>query len=182
MTNLCLSIILLNLLFLELFEQNLIDILLGKVHTNTNGTCIRQCKETGKVFHSIPNGHPRSVTTNLKGSKDLFKRILNARYTLFTKNKEAVLGNKYNLNNLLMSKLSDKHYWAPVICRYNQIISYDHLPRSERHKISTEKVDRQLVRLAKKNRAFPSHILADIENCQMKEKNQIVMSQLSYNH
>lgn len=47
-----------------------------------------------------------------------------------------------------------------IIDRYKQTKSYDDRPRSGRPKISTVHDDRQLVRLVKKNRTSPSHVLA----------------------
>lgn len=46
-------------------NRQIFDILLGKAHKNTIRTWIREYKETGKVFNSIPTGRPRSVTTHL---------------------------------------------------------------------------------------------------------------------
>ncbi|CAF1104709.1 unnamed protein product, partial [Brachionus calyciflorus] len=46
-----------------------------------------------------------------------------------------------------------------IIDRYNETKSYKDRPRPSRPRISTEKDDRNLVRLVKKNRTEPSHVL-----------------------
>ncbi|CAF0879995.1 unnamed protein product [Brachionus calyciflorus] len=48
-----------------------------------------------------------------------------------------------------------------IIDRYNETNSYKDRPRSVRRRISTQKDDRNLIRLAKKNRDEPSHVLAN---------------------
>lgn len=68
-------------------------------------------------------------------------------------------GNSYSEigNELNRSKSCIK----TIIDRYNQTKSYDDRPRSGRPRISTDKDERLLVRLVKKNRTSPSHVLAD---------------------
>ncbi|CAF1008077.1 unnamed protein product [Brachionus calyciflorus] len=61
------------------------------------------------------------------------------------------IGNELNRSKLFIKTIID---------RYNKTKSYDDRPRSGRPRISTEKDERQLVRLVKKNRTSPSHILA----------------------
>ncbi|CAF0891148.1 unnamed protein product, partial [Brachionus calyciflorus] len=48
-----------------------------------------------------------------------------------------------------------------IIDRYNETNSYKDRPRSGRLRISTQKDDRNLIRLVKKNRTEPSHALAN---------------------
>ncbi|CAF1087238.1 unnamed protein product [Brachionus calyciflorus] len=48
-----------------------------------------------------------------------------------------------------------------IIDRYNETNSYKDRPRSGRPRISTQKDDRNLIRLLKKNRTEPSHVLAN---------------------
>ncbi|CAF0876050.1 unnamed protein product [Brachionus calyciflorus] len=48
-----------------------------------------------------------------------------------------------------------------IIDRYNETNSYKDRPRSGRPRISTQKDDRNLIRLVKKNRTEPSHVLAN---------------------
>ena len=48
-----------------------------------------------------------------------------------------------------------------IIDRYNETNSYKDRPRSGRPRISTQKDDRNLIRLVKKNRNEPSHVLAN---------------------
>ena len=48
-----------------------------------------------------------------------------------------------------------------IIDRYNETNSYKDRPKTGRPQISTAKDDRNLVRLVKKNRTEPSHVLAN---------------------
>ncbi|CAF0839192.1 unnamed protein product [Brachionus calyciflorus] len=48
-----------------------------------------------------------------------------------------------------------------IIDRYNETNSYKDRPRPDRPRLSTAKDDRNLVRLVKKNRTEPSHVLAN---------------------
>ncbi|CAF0854035.1 unnamed protein product [Brachionus calyciflorus] len=48
-----------------------------------------------------------------------------------------------------------------IIDRYNETNSYKDRPRSGRPRISTQKDDKNLIRLVKKNRTEPSHVLAN---------------------